>query len=1855
MKPRPAGHFHILTDCVLSPRLGANNAQQLSSPSNSPSLRLGYLNARDSHRSDLEKRNNVDINPLYNTTNTSKGHNSQALRLAIVLFALYLILFSLLCGHCFKHFQPAECNYLPMSTSSLNSSPRLTPVETPELEEGFNEGFHSTPIRGTPSTVSLSSVASSNPNSFKTTLPKSNRRSLARDIAARQMASERAGAGKSKDERKGIHNGNIDRVIKNEQQNNDSDDEEIEGKKHVEEDDEEDDTEEEEEEEEEDEREEDELEGDDDSGEEGGEDEKEEESEEDDQEKEEEEKEEESEEGDEDEQNDEEIKDKRTEDQANEDKKEEQRKKQMDEHQQDWKRQDGEERNEDDEDMMDEEVKDREERKRKGYNENREKKKNEAVGKLQKDKRESESDKEDDEKEKGERKEEEDAEKDLGEQVKESINIDKNSVDENESENDYQNSNSDKTNNKTYIFAIENNNSDDDAYEESKEEETQHDQLVGAKDKRSDNKGYDDKEADNNANVLGPRDVDINKEQNGFQNSQGNKHFLHKSEVVDVNLFNSADSSSIAMNNTEKQDTPNDVLEAEDEREGGSVLTDNNPKTKQVMCNGDEMMKERRDENKNKSNKLYDAISHTESLHIESNAFTPSENLQHSKPDLSESETKTYLMSPNGHGSQRVKQPNNFAEGSQSTDSLIFLANSQTIYNNSSMEIGETKKGKHKANKPLSTSEPNLSNTHIKAASNTKRSYSDGTNSRLSAASDTIKSPEIIDDVLARESMGDRMSVSFAVDSKQVAIREDIFKSLTTEDAKTVDHTDDSSSQNGTPESLPVDNNDCAMTQENSFTEVRKDENNQSTLQDDSDGNCEDGENNVYSDEANRGMNTSVVLEAGDELLSQASIADSETVEITNSVNTKQANLDHNLTHTAQACNAHDYSLVKDNMTSQESNNAIVAQSKQSAYMFDDSIESSYFALFQTHASLATPTEDRTGEGASHEALDRPVVQNIVNDFHTQSQNNMNSQFNKYLDKIVSGKTDGSILETSSSHSETNKETEEIVRSVEGKQSTHALRDRPQSAGSVDNNPDRSKGTGSESKEDNHADNYDVTMPKTAYKADVAATAEKISENDETNAKPLPASLIEPQSQSIDRVGDTQTGKESPTPDMDNEHLDLRADINKHETLKSSNHNRPARRSNGSAVRISTSPGKTSSVGANSKQILLVSQPVEELRAIDRIRLGPYSQSNRSPRHQAVSPRKHRTKVAVNNNKTPIKHSALQTPKIVRNRQTDALHGKSSAKNYPMKSSNKNSSSGTKSISDQDKHQNAKGFMKSIGLKENLLLSSPPETVVTSDNGDILDDERTVFGKEPDGAEFGKHNIEENSEDKKNFQKLAEQKSASKLIQESNDVKLFSNGEAGSNVERGRLLLPKASIEEPIIISKTTEKEKNLGYPISGLDNPIKAESKDDADFHPGKIQSEAREDSSKKIELEAPKTESQSLLETQSSKDALNVLAAPKGVNGVVITTTQVSPISSKSTNKNNAETVASKPFPIPEKGKIVAKSKPLNKALPLTPTTVIIEDETSDIDTSTKSKAGRVVLNSIQKKIRENAVSSAVTSSSSTPAQGRATSPSPENSLGSSIASRAGILRPAAKTTSMSSLTVPHGLTGVAHPHSADDDTLSLTSRLDSTRPSFDASSRRSVDYRIRTTATVVQVASEPEKSRSMLTRDESYIKSAIPYLPLSLAVTCLVLNILLPGLGTIVSGVSLLCCGRARLSTKPDQTLTIVCTNCMVGLAQLFTVTFMLVGWFWAIGWGIHLVSLSGNYDLFGQRWSICFAFKSLSKQALAFICGGNLWSEKIFRRKILPAKIDEMNFINPYKTSQYQSYAYLNNLWKRIKKI
>ncbi|KAK0415874.1 hypothetical protein QR680_012165 [Steinernema hermaphroditum] len=98
---------------------------------------------------------------------------------------------------------------------------------------------------------------------------------------------------------------------------------------------------------------------------------------------------------------------------------------------------------------------------------------------------------------------------------------------------------------------------------------------------------------------------------------------------------------------------------------------------------------------------------------------------------------------------------------------------------------------------------------------------------------------------------------------------------------------------------------------------------------------------------------------------------------------------------------------------------------------------------------------------------------------------------------------------------------------------------------------------------------------------------------------------------------------------------------------------------------------------------------------------------------------------------------------------------------------------------------------------------------------------------------------------------------------------------------------------------------------------------------------------------------------------------------------------------------------------------------------------------------------------------------------------------------------------------------------------------------------------------------------------TSDITLMHEAIPFLPVPAAILCLVLNIFLPGSGTIISGFSALCMGQPRINFKEGRKIATLIVNLLVGISQFFTITFLFVGWFWSIAWGNLIIIHSMQY--------------------------------------------------------------------------
>lgn len=80
---------------------------------------------------------------------------------------------------------------------------------------------------------------------------------------------------------------------------------------------------------------------------------------------------------------------------------------------------------------------------------------------------------------------------------------------------------------------------------------------------------------------------------------------------------------------------------------------------------------------------------------------------------------------------------------------------------------------------------------------------------------------------------------------------------------------------------------------------------------------------------------------------------------------------------------------------------------------------------------------------------------------------------------------------------------------------------------------------------------------------------------------------------------------------------------------------------------------------------------------------------------------------------------------------------------------------------------------------------------------------------------------------------------------------------------------------------------------------------------------------------------------------------------------------------------------------------------------------------------------------------------------------------------------------------------------------------------------------------------------------------------------AIILLITNFFLPGIGTMIAGFLALC-GLANPGSKASSVLGTFCINFFIGIAQLVTVVFFLIGWLWAIFWGVLFIGESSKWN-------------------------------------------------------------------------
>eukprot|EP00056_Hartaetosiga_gracilis_P001111 m.42315 g.42315 ORF g.42315 m.42315 type:complete len:196 (+) comp10502_c0_seq3:59-646(+) len=89
----------------------------------------------------------------------------------------------------------------------------------------------------------------------------------------------------------------------------------------------------------------------------------------------------------------------------------------------------------------------------------------------------------------------------------------------------------------------------------------------------------------------------------------------------------------------------------------------------------------------------------------------------------------------------------------------------------------------------------------------------------------------------------------------------------------------------------------------------------------------------------------------------------------------------------------------------------------------------------------------------------------------------------------------------------------------------------------------------------------------------------------------------------------------------------------------------------------------------------------------------------------------------------------------------------------------------------------------------------------------------------------------------------------------------------------------------------------------------------------------------------------------------------------------------------------------------------------------------------------------------------------------------------------------------------------------------------------------------------------------------------KEMIPVMHPAMAVFLCIVNIFLPGIGTIIAGFLPLC-GAANTGSSGASIIGTLCMNFWVGIFQL-ALTLFIIGWIWSIFWGIAFIANSQHW--------------------------------------------------------------------------
>ncbi|XP_077995583.1 uncharacterized protein LOC144449049 [Glandiceps talaboti] len=89
---------------------------------------------------------------------------------------------------------------------------------------------------------------------------------------------------------------------------------------------------------------------------------------------------------------------------------------------------------------------------------------------------------------------------------------------------------------------------------------------------------------------------------------------------------------------------------------------------------------------------------------------------------------------------------------------------------------------------------------------------------------------------------------------------------------------------------------------------------------------------------------------------------------------------------------------------------------------------------------------------------------------------------------------------------------------------------------------------------------------------------------------------------------------------------------------------------------------------------------------------------------------------------------------------------------------------------------------------------------------------------------------------------------------------------------------------------------------------------------------------------------------------------------------------------------------------------------------------------------------------------------------------------------------------------------------------------------------------------------------------------LKLCVPMFPMCFAATCLIFNIVIPGLGSMLAGLgALFCCNKTSCGLRVAH----FCFNFWCGVFQL-AFAILIVGWIWSVLWGLMYVGFALDDD-------------------------------------------------------------------------